>query len=138
MTLSKLLDVLEPDRGDTGSWWIRTSGDRIELSSEGLHLDVEAFDRHLREARAAEAQGAPSVAHDRYEAALRLYTGPYLGGVDDPSVAYERLRLQGLAYGAACRRAELLSARGEPEAALGAAASPASASIRPANGPTGS
>ena len=122
VTLSKLLDVLEPDRGDTGSWWIRTSGDRIELNSEGLHLDVDAFDRHLREARSAEAQGAPSVAHDRYEAALRLYTGPYLGGLDDPSVSYERLRLQGLAYGAACRQAELLSARGEPEAALGAAA----------------
>ena len=51
VTLSKLLDVLEPDRDDAGSWWIRVSGDRIELSSEGLRLDVDEFDRHLLEAR---------------------------------------------------------------------------------------
>jgi DNA-binding SARP family transcriptional activator len=66
------------------------------------------------------------VAHDHYEAALRLYTGPYLAGVDDPAVAHERLRLQGLAYGAACRQAELLAAKGEPEAAL----QPAAAGVR--------
>ncbi len=126
VTLSKLLDVLEPERGDAGSWWIRASGDRLELSPEGVRIDVDEFDRHLREARTAEAQGAPSVAHDHYEAALRLYTGPYLAGVDDPAVAHERLRLQGLAYGAACRQAELLAAKGEPEAAL----QPAAAGVR--------
>ena len=122
VTLSKLLDVLEPDRGDTGSWWIRTSGDRIELNSRG----TAPRRRRVRPppARGSGGRGAGgTVGRSR---PVRGRPAPLHralpGRVDDPSVSYERLRLQGLAYGAACRQAELLAARGEPEAALGAAA----------------
>jgi LuxR family transcriptional regulator, maltose regulon positive regulatory protein len=122
VTLSKLLDVLEPERTAGGSWWIRAEGDRLELVGDGLRLDVDEFEADLREARLAEQQGAPSVAYERYEAAVARYHGPFLAGVDDAVVAHERFRLQGLAYAAACRQAELLVARGEPEEALRPAA----------------
>ena len=122
VTLSKLLDVLEPDRGDAGSWWIRTSGDRIELNPEGLHLDVDAFDRHLREARRPRRRGHRRSLTTGTRPPCASTPGPTWAGWTTPPWRYERLRLQGLAYGAACRQAELLAARGEPEAALGAAA----------------
>lgn len=118
VTLAKLLAVLEPDRGDSPSWWIRSVGDRLELNSDGLDLDADRFDTHLRHARAAEAQGASALAYEHYDAALGLYRGPFLADLDDPELLHERLRFQSLAYAAACRLAEFESARGEPEAAM--------------------
>lgn len=118
VTLAKLLAVLEPERGDGPSWWIRSTGDRLELCSDGLDLDVDRFDARLRHARDAESQGASALAFEQYDAALRLYRGPFFPDLDDPEVLHERLRLQSLAYAAACRLAEFESARGEPEAAM--------------------
>lgn len=119
VNLSKLLDVIEPDRRGSGSWWIQAHGERLVLATEGLTTDVEVFDRHLADARAAEAQGAPTVAYDHYRAASALYEGELLHGLDDGAVLHERIRLASLAYGAACRQAEFQLARGEPEVALG-------------------
>jgi DNA-binding SARP family transcriptional activator len=118
VTLSKLLDVVEPGRPGGDAWWLRTTGDRLELVLDGLTIDADDFDRHLREARHAEANGAPSVAYDCYSSALALYGGEFLAGIDEPMAVHERVRLQSLAFGAACRQAELQLARGEPEVAL--------------------
>ncbi|MCB1016592.1 MAG: hypothetical protein KDB10_15995, partial [Acidimicrobiales bacterium] len=118
VTLAKLLAVLEPERADRPSWWIRSVGDRLELNLDGLDLDVDRFDTALRHARAAEAQGASALAYEHYDAALALYRGPFLADLDDAEVLHERLRLQSLAYAAACRLAEFEAARGEPEAAM--------------------
>jgi DNA-binding SARP family transcriptional activator len=118
VTLSKLLDVVEPGRQGGDAWWLRTNGDRLELVLDGLTIDADDFDRHLREARHAEANGAPSVAYDCYSSALALYGGEFLAGIDEPMAVHERVRLQSLAFGAACRQAELQLARGEPEVAL--------------------
>lgn len=122
VTLSKLLDVVEPGRSGSEAWWLRTTGDRLELVLDGLTVDVDDFDRHLREARAAEAHGSPSVAYEAYGRALALYAGELLAGIDEPAAVHERVRLQSLAFGAACRQAELQLARGEPEVALDHAA----------------
>lgn len=118
VTLSKLLAVVEPDRVDGRGWWIRTVGERLELSGEGLWVDADDFDRHLRDARAAEAQGASSVAYDHYQAAIDGYRGAFLPDIDQPWAVHERLRLQSLGYAAACRLAEFEVARGEPEVAM--------------------
>ena len=118
VTLAKLIAVIEPDRAEGASWWIRSVGDRLELNVDGLALDVDRFDTHLRQARAAEGQGASALAYEHYDAALSLYRGPFLAELDDPGIVHERLRLQSLAYAAACRLAEFESARGEPEAAM--------------------
>ena len=118
VTLAKLLAVIEPDRVDGRSWWIRTVGERLVLAGEGLSVDAGDFDGHLRDARAAEAQGASSVAYDHYLAAVDGYVGEFLPDVDQPWAVHERLRLQSLGYAAACRLAEFEVARGEPEVAM--------------------
>ena len=118
VNLHKLLDMVEPDRGPTGSFWIQVSDDRLELAAEGIAIDRDVFDRHQSLAREAESQGAPSAADEHYAAMRALYRGPYLDGFADDAIEPERVRLATLAYAACCRRAELALARGEPEAAL--------------------
>lgn len=122
VTLAKLLAVLEPDRADGHAWWVRTVGDRLELVGEGLVVDVDEFDRDLRDARAAEAQGASSLAYDAYQSAVERYRGEFLPDIGDVWAVHERLRLQSLGYAAACRLAEFEVARGEPEVAMDHAA----------------
>ena len=118
VTLSKLLAVLEPDRVEGTSWWIRAVDERLELAAEGLVIDVDEFERDLRLARSAESQGASSLAYDHYLSAVEAYGGPLLPDIDEAWVVHERLRLHSLAYAAACRLAEFDVARGEPERAM--------------------
>ena len=118
VTLSKLLDVIEPDRPRDGAWFIRADTDRLHLADEGITIDVREFDEHIEAARSAERKGSPSIASEHYSAAHALYRGELIPGIDDPTVSHERTRLHVLAYDAACRQAELLLARGEPEEAL--------------------
>ncbi|MFN3217953.1 MAG: BTAD domain-containing putative transcriptional regulator [Acidimicrobiales bacterium] len=118
VNLHKLLDLIEPERGSAGSFWIRVRDDRLELAPEGFNIDRDLFDHHQAQARDAESQGAPSAADEHYAAMRALYRGPYLDGLDDDAIEPERVRLATLAYAACCRRAELALGRGEPEAAL--------------------
>jgi DNA-binding SARP family transcriptional activator len=123
VTLHKLLAILEPDRGSASAWWIRADGDQLHLCLEGLTIDVDEFDHHLTEARTAERHGSPSTADAHYAAAADLYGGEFMPGSTDIDVESERERLTSLAHSALSRRAELLLARGEPEAALAVAVS---------------
>lgn len=118
VTLVKLLDLLEPDRPRDGAWTVRSDGDRLVLADEGVTVDVDAFDAHVRAARVAEQRGTPSVAFDHLRAAHDTYGGELLPGVDHLDVLHERIRLHALAYGVTCRLAELQLVRGEPELAL--------------------
>lgn len=118
VTLAKLLAVVEPDRVDGTSWWIRAVDERLELADDGLVIDVDEFEAHLRSARSAEAQRASSLAYDHYLAAIDCYGGALLPDIDEAWVVHERLRLHSLAYAAACRLAEFDVARGEPERAM--------------------
>lgn len=118
VTLAKLLAVVEPDRVDGTSWWIRALDDRLELADDGLVVDIDVFEDDLRQARSAEAQGASSLAYDHYLAAVERYGGPLLPDIDEAWVVHERLRLHSLAYAAACRLAEFDVVRGEPERAM--------------------
>lgn len=118
VTLHKLIGAVDPDRGGGGSWWIRADAERISLTGDGLTTDLEEFDRHLDAARRAEQLGALSAADEHYDAMRACYGGELLPGIDDPTVEPERTRVRALAYGAACRQAELQLARGEPEMAL--------------------
>lgn len=119
VTVFKMLELMEPDRERDTSWFVRATTDRIDLVDDGITVDSIEFDHHLAAARAAEANGVPSEAYEHYVAAIALYSGPFLPESDDSAVFHERVRLQSLAYGAACRAAELQLARGNPEIALG-------------------
>jgi DNA-binding SARP family transcriptional activator len=118
VTLASLLDLIEPDRRQGGSWFVRSIDGRLRLVDEGVTIDVRRFDDHIRAARDAERTGMPSLALEHHRSAFEIYAGEFLPGIDDADVDNERLRLQTLAYHAGCRLGELLLAKGEPEAAL--------------------
>jgi two-component SAPR family response regulator len=116
--LASLLELVEPDREPTNAWFVRTNDGRLQLAVDGVAIDVRAFAAHIEQARNAERSGAPSLALDHFRDALALYRGDFLPDLDEPAVDQERRRLQALAFNAGCRAAELLLAKGEPEAAL--------------------
>jgi DNA-binding SARP family transcriptional activator len=122
VTLASLLDYIEPDREPSSSWFVRTSNGRLQLTDEGVTIDVRTFEHHIDQARVAERSGAPSLALDHFRTAFDHYAGDFLPMLDDTDVVHERLRLQALAYNAGCRVSELLLAKGEPEQALRATA----------------
>jgi DNA-binding SARP family transcriptional activator len=121
VTLSTLLDVLEPDRAGEQPWFVRSEGDRVSIASEGVRTDAAALVDAMDRARLAEQQFAPALALEHFAVATARYRGPFLAELDDAAVALERSRLRALAHHAWCRRGELLLARGEPEEALAAA-----------------
>ena len=121
--LRHLQAALQPDRpADEPPWFVQAAGDVVALADEGIAVDVHGFDDHVGRAVQAEGSGLPSVALVEYRAALDLYGGDLLPGLDDTDVEVERVRLRSLAHAARCRVGELVLARGEPEAALREAA----------------
>ena len=121
--LRHLQAALQPDRpADEPPWFVQAAGDVVALADEGVTVDVHGFDDHVGRAVQAEGSGLPSVALVEYRAALDLYGGDLLPGLDDAEVEVERVRLRSLAHAARCRVGELVLARGEPEAALREAA----------------
>ncbi len=121
VTLASLLDAIEPDRPTGTSWFVSTQDGRLELLDDGVDVDLWTFEKHAAAARDAERASRLMIALDHHRAVVDLYTGPLLPDVDDEDINHLRLRLQTLAFNSGCRVAELLLARGEPEAALGAA-----------------
>jgi DNA-binding SARP family transcriptional activator len=119
VTLGYLLKVMEPEREpNAASWFVRTRGDLLELSDEGLEVDAWEMERLLDQARAAEAAGAASAALPAYEAALALWRGDYLTDVYDDWAVPERDRLRARFLAASVRAGELLLARGDIDRAL--------------------
>jgi LuxR family transcriptional regulator, maltose regulon positive regulatory protein len=118
VTLATLLDSIEPVRRPGTSWFVRSEDGRLRLVDDGVDVDVRRFDRLVVAARDAERGARFTEALEQHRSASKLYHGDYMPGINDADVEQERLRLQTLAYNAACRLAELLLAKGEPEDAL--------------------
>ena len=117
--LGHLQRVLEPDRAHREApWFVRSDGEILVLTSEGLESDVARFDALAEEGRTLEERGVPGGALSCYLEAIELYTGDYMAGWDEPWIIYERIRLRSLFVTTATRAGELLLARGEPEHAL--------------------
>lgn len=115
-TLSRLQRLLEPNRSGTEPYFLRSNGDLLTLHAEAT-TDVDEFERLIGEARNADNAGTPARALDRYRAALDLYRGDYVHGIDVGWAVLTRTRLRALAVNAMCRVGELIAARGEPEEA---------------------
>jgi LuxR family transcriptional regulator, maltose regulon positive regulatory protein len=114
-TLSTLQRVIEPDRPRHASpYFITTSQDQLVLD-ESVTSEADVFDTLMTAAQDDDAAGLPGRAIESYRRALDVYRGDYLADVDAPWAVFTRLRLRSLAVGAACRVAELVAARGEPE-----------------------
>jgi DNA-binding SARP family transcriptional activator len=118
-TLGYLHRVLEPDR-DPGDapFFVWAQRDVLQLAPDGLTADVWELEEHLDAALAAEAAGTPSVALDRYEAAIALWRGEHLDGLYDDWAGPERDRLRSRFLAASVRAGELLVAKGEIDRAL--------------------
>jgi DNA-binding SARP family transcriptional activator len=116
VTLTHLLRVLEPDRGDRdAAFLVRSHGSGLLLRHEGGYLDTDIwrFDALVRKARDADAAGNPSVALEAMEQVVALWR-------DDPvelaahawavpEIEHRRLRLVEMAT----RAGELLLARAD-------------------------
>lgn len=118
VTLSTLLDAVEPERLSGASWFVDGRDGRLNLIDDGVVADVRRFESCIDAARRAERASRLTVALDEHRRAFDLYRGPFLPQVTDADIEHERLRLDALAYNSGCRVAELLLARGEPEDAL--------------------
>ena len=125
VTLSYLLTVLEPERGDGApSFFVRAEGASLRLTTHGwLAVDAWQIEEMLDRAAEAERLGEPSAALDLYRRAVRLYRGPYLAdaGYDEWALPH-RDRLCARFVAAAVRAGELTLADGEPDEALRLAA----------------
>ena len=125
VTLSYLLAVLEPERGEGApSFFVRTDGPTLRLAGQGwLDVDAWTFEELSDGAVDAERHGEPSAALDQYRQALRLYRGPYLAdaGYEEWALPH-RDRLTARFVAAAVRAGELTLAAGDPTEALRLAA----------------
>ncbi len=120
--LRHLQNCLEPDRRSEGTWFVRSDSMWLELPAQRFSLDANQFERCVADARRHEAQGLPSLALECYQIALEHYQGDYFAEfVDSNWLEFDRIRLRSLAAQASARVAELLLARGEPEASVLAA-----------------
>ncbi len=117
VNLNHLMAALEPDRVAGGeSSFIAVGRERLALGPD-VEVDVDRFDAELLEARRLDQGGEPAAALDRYRAAIRRWTGPYLEGIEAPWAFATGARLRAGIGEARCRTGELLLARGEPEQA---------------------
>ncbi len=120
VNLRLFLQVLEPDR-PTGvpSWFLDSEGPALNLRRDRLSIDVVEFDQLVDDARAADGRGIPGEALELYRRAADLFGGDYLDGrVFDRWAEFERIRIRSAAALACARVAELLLAKGEPEASM--------------------
>lgn len=98
--------ILEPERDRRGPYSVLVHRSRGYVLERGLvEVDVEAFERHLAEARAADE---PRGSLKALEAALQCWSGPALCGVPGPFAETLRVRLEELRLAAREDRAEAL------------------------------
>lgn len=115
--LSTLNDVLEPTRRrGEAAFHLHVDADSIAIDTR-VTTDLAEFEALVDGARSDDEAGLPARALDGYQAAMSLYRGDYLEGVDASWIVLTRLRLRSLAVNATCRIAELTAAKGEPEQA---------------------
>lgn len=120
VTLNYLLRALEPwRRAGEPPYLVRLDGSGIELiTGDFLQVDADAFDGHLAAAAAAEEQGNPTVALERYLAACTLYRGDLLADVDDAEwLDLDRAHYRSRFVSAAGRAAQLLVGHGDNDRA---------------------
>lgn len=117
ITLSYLLRALQPDRhAREVSYFVRQDDGRLTLAGrDHLDVDVWSFEAELRAAAEADRAGEHSVALGRYEAALRIWRGPFLRDSPGAWADDERERLRVAFVGAASRVAALALAAGRPD-----------------------
>jgi DNA-binding SARP family transcriptional activator len=122
VTLTYLRNLLDPDRlRDGDEALVQRAGGRLWLRRDGLHLDVDEFDRAVADLDDAERQRAGLSMLDACRRALDMGREALAADVEGWWVEAPREHVRRTFVHVACRAAELELARGEPESARGAA-----------------
>ena len=98
--------------------YLEVTDHSLSIDPSLLDIDRDRFEAEHATGTLADRQSNPSVALAAYERAIALAGGDYLPHLDVDDVRFDRVRLQSLELSAACRAAELLLAKGEPERSL--------------------
>ena len=119
VTLRYLHRVLEPER-DSGAapWYVRTTGDVLELATDRLVVDSRAMEAQLDIARDADRAGRTGDTLAALRGALAWWHGDFAVDVFDEWVDHERTRLRARFLAGVVRAGELLLGRGEVDEAL--------------------
>jgi len=123
VNLSHLQRVLQPTRAvDERPWFLLVDNDMLAVASTGVEVDVHEFERLGAAARAFDDAGRITAAIDEYRRAADRYRGDFVEEWPNCEwAANEQRRLRALVLRVLTRLAELLLARGEPEASCDAA-----------------
>ena len=98
--------------------YLEVTDQTICLDPTLLTIDRDRFESEHESGVLADRRSNPSTALASYGRAIEIAAGDYLPHLDLDEVRFERIRLQSLELSAACRSAELLLAKGEPEHSL--------------------
>jgi DNA-binding SARP family transcriptional activator len=115
VTLNYLQRLLEPERDEhEAPWFLRSTAGVLELTRDGIGVDVWEFEAALDHAEQAERQAAPSLGIESYRRAVALYRGEFLADLPyAPWLESERVRLTGRFVRAATRLGQLLLVQGQ-------------------------
>ncbi|CAM3832556.1 BTAD domain-containing putative transcriptional regulator [Kibdelosporangium persicum] len=117
--VSRLRRVLEPDRSRwSGGQTLVSAGSGYSLQLEDGRLDVVEFDRLRESGNELWNRRDLSAARAAMDAALALWQGEALAGIQGPSAALHRKRLAELRLAALERRAEIMLAAGDINGAV--------------------
>jgi DNA-binding SARP family transcriptional activator len=92
--VSRLRRILQPGvAADDGAAVLLSTDNGYRVRGDPAQLDIVVFERHLAAAEGHHVRGDHSAAAAEVEAALALWRGEPLGGLDGPLVEAERRRL---------------------------------------------
>ncbi|MET9801633.1 BTAD domain-containing putative transcriptional regulator [Streptomyces sp. NPDC006368] len=94
-------------------------GDGYRLTVEGCRLDARTFSEHAARARALREVGRLAEALEEFRAALRLWRGPALAGLESPALRAQVAGLDELRLAVMEERVELELAQGNHKSAIG-------------------
>ena len=117
VTMSYLTKSLEPGRAKSAQpWFVQADGERLQLRTEGLDLDVLRLQQALSDASLHQSSGVATKSIEALRSAVDAYGGDFLDGIDDEWIRDERSALARQAHNACLRLAALLQAGRSNEA----------------------
>ncbi|MFI6207970.1 BTAD domain-containing putative transcriptional regulator [Streptomyces sp. NPDC051041] len=95
------------------------AGDGYRLALDGWRLDARVFTERVARAREHRDQGRPAQALEEFRAALELWRGPALAGLESPVLRAQTALLEELRLAAMEERVDLELAQGHHESIIG-------------------
>ena len=91
--ISRLRRCLDPVAGDQAAGLLKTIGDGYAIETGAATVDIELFTRHVQQAQLTRDRGDLTLAASQLGAALGLWRGLPLAGIQGPYADSQRVRL---------------------------------------------